>query len=183
MCGVLAARVGLGVGSLISSWSAGSGGGWCLPAGVAGGVGVFCSRPLVCVLSFVGGVVGVLFVGCALSCGGVLFPGWGVCLCAWFACFCGVGWCWFVCLRAWLVLVCVVGVGWCGFPRLFFRVVGFRGCGFFVGVVRFSCLSPVFVCRALGFRFSPFRPFVLSKFLLQSLGFGALLVFPRVIID
>ena len=49
-------------------------------------------------------------------------------------------------------------------------------------MVRFSRLLPVFACRALGFRFSLFRPFVLSKFLLSLLGFGVLGGFPRVII-
>lgn len=159
---------------------------------------MFCSRPLVCVPSFVGGVAvsacvpagcvvcawwGVLFVGCVLSCGGA---GGGVAcsrlllsrvfLFVWRVV--GVGLCAFA--RGWcgLVWVCVVGVGLCGFPRLFFRVVGFLACGFFVGVVRFSCLPPVFVCRALGFRFSLFRPFVLSKFLLRLLGFGALPLSP-----
>ena len=121
-------------------------------------------------------------------------------LCVWVWLVCCCGWGWFVlgcCCRVfsclcvvclflwvWLVLVCVpsrvVGVGLCGWcwfvwvPTVVFRVVGFRGCGFFVGVVRFSCLPPVFVCRALGFRFSLFRPFVLSKFLLSLLGFGGL---------
>ena len=75
------------------------------------------------------------------------------------------------------MLVVLFGVCLCGFYLLFFRAVGFRGCGFFVGAVRFSCLSPVFVCRALGFRFSLFRPFVLSKFLLSLLGFVTLVGF------
>ena len=115
--------------------------------------GVVCSRLLLPrVFLFVCGLL--VFVGVV-----------GVGLCAF-----ARGWCWFV-------SVVLFGVGLRGFSLLFCRAVGFRGCGFFVGVVRFSCLSPVFVCRALGFRFSLFRPFVLSKFLLSLLGFGVLGVF------
>ena len=88
-----------------------------------------------------------------------------------------VGLCVFVFCWCGFVLVGVVGVGLCGFSLLFFRVVVFRVCGFFVGVARFSRLPPVFVCHALGFRLGPFHPFVLSKFLLQSLGFVALGLF------
>ena len=112
------------------------------------------------------GCVWVLLCPC---CVGRLFLRVVVFVCAGLCAFAS-GWCWFV-------SVVLFGVCLCGFSLLFCRAVGFRGCGFFVGVVLFSCLSPVFVCRALGFRFSLFRPFVLSKFLLSLLGFGVLGVF------
>ena len=163
---------------------------------------MFCSRPLVCVLSFVGGVVVgclcpcwvccVRLVGCfvifcvvarqlrvGVVCSRLLLPRVFLFVCGLlvFVGVVGVGLCAFASGWCWFVSVVLFGVCLCGFSLLFCRVVGFRGCGFFVGVVRFSCLSPVFVCRALGFRFSLFRPFVLSKFLLSLLGFGVLGVF------
>lgn len=129
----------------------------------------FCSRLLVCVLSFVGvgswclfvSLLGVLCVPGGVFClwvvclGVVAGRGWVarsrlllrvflfvcvVCLLSWVLV--GVGLCAFA--RGWcgLVLVCVVCVGLCGFPPWFFLVVGFLACGFFVGVVRFFVFRP-----------------------------------------
>lgn len=91
---------------------------------------------------------------------------------------CGARGPWFVPGTARPVDACLC---WCFLS--FFRVVVFRVCGFSARWRGFLVFRLFLFAARSGERLGPFRPFVLSKFLLRLLGFVALVGFPRVIID